>query len=54
MKSELIHNINFIVPSQFAFMMGLTKDLDRENHTFTFYDDIEYEGSFSYQFKDNW
>ena len=35
MKSELISNINFIVPSQFAFMLWLTNGLDRENHTFT-------------------
>ena len=48
MKSELISNINFIVPSQFAFMLGLTIFLDRENLTFTLNDDIEYEGSFSY------
>ena len=51
MKSEEIFNINFIVLSQLAFMIGMTNVLDRENHTFTLYDNIEYEGSFSNPFE---
>ena len=50
-KSEIIYNNNFRVPSQFALSLGLTNTLDRENHTFTLYDNIECEGSFSYQFE---
>ena len=50
LKSEIISNINFIVPSQFAFMLGLKNVLDRENHSFTLYDINECEGSLSCQF----